>query len=273
MKSNSVFPLFLYLHLTKLQAESKIFFFFFSLLFCFAGNAVSQVVNIESERLRADSNGLYGSLSANFALTSNTKTIIVFEANSQVEYKQDSNLYLLLGSYGFVNGDNEDFFNNAFIHFRYNRKITKVLRWEAFTQLQFNKISKINLRYLLGTGPRFKLMDKKELKIFIATLAMFEYEEDDTTENYVHRDIRSSSYLSFTLTPAKNVKIVSTTYYQPLYKAFSDFRIMNQESVEVTISRKFTIEPKFSYLYDSRPVSGVPRVNYSFTTGLKYLFN
>ncbi|MEO6442920.1 MAG: hypothetical protein ABIO46_13175 [Chitinophagales bacterium] len=32
------------------------------MLFCFADNALSQVVNIENERLRADSNGFYGSL-------------------------------------------------------------------------------------------------------------------------------------------------------------------------------------------------------------------
>ncbi|MEP7127943.1 MAG: DUF481 domain-containing protein [Chitinophagales bacterium] len=254
------------LHIRKLIILSC-----FQLLFCELSFA--QVVNIESERLRADSNGLYGSLGANFALTSNTKTVIVFDANMQTEYKQDSNLYLLLGSYGFVNGDNEDFYNNAFIHFRYNRKLSKLLRWEAFTQLQFNKISKINLRYLLGTGPRFKLTDNKKLKIFVASLVMYEYEEDDTTENYIHRDVRSSSYLSFTYTPVKNVQIISTSYYQPLFTQFNDFRFVNEESVIVSISDKFTIEPKFSYLYDSEPVNGVPRVNYSFTTGLNYYFS
>lgn len=238
-----------------------------------SGRLQAQVVNIENERLRTDSNGVYGSLSGNFSLTSNTKTVIVFDAIAQAEYKQDKNLYLLLGSYGFVSGDQESFYNNAFIHFRYNRKVSSLLRWEAFTQGQFNKISKINLRYLLGTGPRFKLVDNEAWKIYAASLVMFEYEEDDTTVQAIHRDIRSTSYLSFTFQPVENVKLISTTYYQPLYADFNDFRLVNEEAFSVSVSKKFSIIPKFSYLYDSRPVSGVPKINYSFTTGIKYVFN
>lgn len=252
--------------------------FFWLLLFAAGAlitgsSANAQVVNIESERLKADSNGVYGSLSGDFELTSNTKTVVVFDATAQLEYKQDSNLYLLLGNYGFVSGDKEAFANNAFIHLRYNRKITTLLRWEVFTQLQFNEVSKINLRYLLGTGPRFKLVDKEKLKIYAASLVMFEYGEDDTTENAFHRDVRSSSYLTFTFVPIHNLRIISTTYYQPLYNELSDFRLMNQESVEISISGRFKLEPAFNYLFDSRPVSGVPKVNYSFKMGLEYHFN
>src|SRR5215831_8181479 len=141
----------------------------------------AQVVNIESQRIQSDSNGFLGSVSANFAFSSNTKTALVADASAQVEYKKDLNLFLLLGSYGFVSGNNEDFFNNAFAHLRYNRKIGDVLRWEIFTQIQFNKISKIDIRYLIGTGPRFKIYSGKVFQFYAATLAMYEYEEDDTT--------------------------------------------------------------------------------------------
>src|SRR5215831_7115180 len=82
----------------------------------------AQVVNIESQRIQSDSNGLLGSVSANLALSSNAKTVIVADASAQVEYKRDLNLFLLLGSYGLVTGNSEDFFNNAFAHLRYNRK-------------------------------------------------------------------------------------------------------------------------------------------------------
>lgn len=242
------------------------------LLHASAQVACAQVVNIESERLKTDTNGLYGSVSADFALTSNTKTVVVFDGMAQLEYKYDKDLYLLLGNYGLVNGDKESFSNNAFIHFRYNRKMTRHLRWEIFTQLQFNKISKINLRYLAGTGPRFKLVEAEKIALYAATLVMFEYEEDDTTENSIHRDVRSSSYVSFTLPLTENLEIISTTYYQPLYTDFSDFRIMNQVSAALLISEKLQLEPKFNFLYDSRPVAGVPEVNYSLMIGLKYQF-
>ena len=238
------------------------------ILFCNA-----QVVNIESERIQSDTSGWFGNIGGNLSFSSNVKTVFVFDASAQVEYKKNKDLLLMLGSYGFVSGDEEAFFNNAFVHFRYNRKIGKVLRWEVFTQVQFNKISKIDFRYLLGTGPRFKLLDTNPLRVYAATLAMYEYEEDDTTENPYHNDIRSSSYVTFTLVPKKEViSIVSTTYYQPLYNDLNDFRILTQESLVFNVSKKFIIEPKFSYLYDNRPVSGVPKVNYTFSTTFKYTF-
>lgn len=234
--------------------------------------ATAQVVNIESQRIQSDSDGVFGSIGANFSISSNTKTAVVLDASAQVEYKQNKNLFLFLANYGFVSGDQEAFSNNAFAHLRYNRKIGPVLRWEAFTQVQFNKISKINLRYLAGTGPRFKIFSNKTLQFYAGTLAMYEYEDDDTTEHRYHHDIRSSSYFSVTLTPGKNVRIVGTIYYQPLYTDFTDFRVLNEEAIQVIVSKKFTIEPKFNFLHDSKPVSGVPHDTYYFTTTFKYTF-
>jgi hypothetical protein len=234
--------------------------------------AFAQVVNIESQRIQSDSDGVFGSIGANFSVSSNTKTAVVLDASAQVEYKQDKNLFLFLASYGFVSGDQEAFSNNAFAHLRYNRKIGPVLRWEGFTQIQFNKISKIKLRYLLGTGPRFKIFSNNTLQFYAGTAAMYEYEDDDTTEHRYHNDIRSSTYFSVTLTPGKNVHIVGTVYYQPLFADFADFRVLNEEAIQVIVSKKFTIEPKFNFLHDSEPVSGVPHDTYYFTTTFKYTF-
>lgn len=244
----------------------SIFLLTFSLL------TQAQLVNIESQRIQSDSDGVYGSLSANLAFSSNTKTALVFDASSQIEYKKKKDLLLFLANYGFVSGDQEAFFNSAFAHLRYNHKIGPVLRWEVFTQIQFNKISKIDLRYLLGTGPRFKIFSSKTIQLYAATAAMFEYEEDDVPENAYHRDLRSSSYGSITLTPGKQVKIISTTYYQPLFADFNDFRILNEETMQILISKKFSVEPKFIFAHDSRPVVDVPHDSYYFSTSFKYTF-
>jgi hypothetical protein len=61
----------------------------------------------------------------------------------RLNIKVEKDLYLLLGNYGFVRGDDEAFLIMLLFPCAYNRKIGPVLRWEAFTQLQFNKISLI----------------------------------------------------------------------------------------------------------------------------------
>ncbi|MDH3245558.1 MAG: hypothetical protein OEM26_13155 [Saprospiraceae bacterium] len=53
---------------------------------------------------------------------------------------------------------------------------------------------------------------------------MFEYEEE--LELSIHRNHRQSSYLGFTIVPNDAVHIVSTAYSQPLWKDFSDFRLL-----------------------------------------------
>jgi len=153
----------------------------------------AQVVNVESQRLQSDSLGWLGSAGADFAYTNNGNEAISAAANSQIEYKAKKDLYLILGDYSLFKGNGEDFVNTGFGHLRYNRKLGKVLRLEAFTQLQYNAITRINMRWLLGTGPRFKLLDKKWLKVYAATLYMYEYEEDGDEMNTILRDHRSSS--------------------------------------------------------------------------------
>ncbi len=246
--------------------------FFFSAILILPSFCFSQVVNIESQRLQSDSTGWLGGAGADFSYTDNGNQTISASAFSQIEYKAKKELWLILGEYSLFKGNGEDFINSSFGHLRYNRKFGKVLRWEAFTQLQYNEVTKINVRFLLGTGPRFKLMDKKKLKIYTASLYMFEYEEEADEFRTIHRQHRSSSYLTFTFTPTENISLISTTYYQPLFTFIGDYRILNQETIGVDLGKHFTISLKWNFLFDSRPVEGVPNRIISLNTGIEFIF-
>ena len=112
-----------------------------------------QIVNMESERYHTDTTGWAGTLGGDFALTNYGQKVYSINANAHLQYKTKKSLYLFLGGYGFLKGDNLSFVDYSFLHLRYNYKLTKILRWEAFTQLQQNAITKIQFRYLIGTGP------------------------------------------------------------------------------------------------------------------------
>ena len=74
----------------------------------------------------------------------------------------------------FLKTKDEDLNNAGFLHFRYNYKLKKNwVRWEAFTQVQFNKANGLRLRFLIGTGPRFKLIQKEKFKTYIGALYMY----------------------------------------------------------------------------------------------------
>ncbi|HRN57801.1 MAG TPA: DUF481 domain-containing protein [Agriterribacter sp.] len=234
--------------------------------------AGAQIVNVESRRIQTDTTGWAGSFGGNINLSKNVEQVFSAGAFAHLQYKNSRNLYLFLGDYSFLKGAQKKYTDNTFFHLRYNHKFSNLTRWEAFTQLQTNKITKIDNRFLAGMGPRFKLSGSGMLHIYLGVLFMYEYERELVDPPVAHHNIRNSSYLSFTLKPAATLELISTTFYQPRLDQWSDFRILNQESANLFITQKLSATVNWSYVYDQFPVEGIPRSNYTFSTGLKYAF-
>lgn len=243
------------------------------LLFCFflLTGTKAQIVNIESARIQSDTTGWQGTFGAALSLTKNTQQVFAAESNAHLQYKSNRSLYLILGNYGFLKTTDKKLIDNAFFHFRYNYKINRTLRWEAFTQVQNNVITKIKSRFLIGTGPRFKIASSKIFRLYAASLLMYEIEKEIGYAE-LHKDVRSSSYASFSVYPSDRIEIISTTFYQPRVNDFTDHRILNQSSLKVKASKRLTIGLNYNYLFDSHPAAGIPQTNYSLLTGLEYAF-
>ena len=129
----------------------------------------------------------------------------------------------------------------------------------------------IKSRFLLGTGPRFKVLSTKIIRLYAALLLMYEREQS-TIDNAVQNNLRNSSYISFTISPNKQVEIISTSFFQPLLNNWNDYRILNQASLRVKAGKKLSVRLNWNYLNDSRPVAGIPAVNYTLSTGINYEF-
>lgn len=243
-------------------------------LISFYRQASAQIVNIESARMQSDTVGWMGGAGAAVSLTQNTTKIFSADVEAHLQYKtsNDKGLWLVLGNYGFLKAGDSRFVSNGFFHLRYNRKLNEWLRWEVFGQFQNNIITQIDSRLLAGTGPRFKIFKKANFRLYAATLIMFESEKERTTPTIEHNDLRSSSYVSFTWTPQKNIELISTTFYQPLFKKLSDYRILNQVSLKVKATQHFSLSVRWNYLFDKYPAGTAPQTNYRFGTGVDYEF-
>lgn len=266
--------MYIYVHLNcnclKMTRTNKAAILLFS--FCLMVlTANAQIVNIERARMQSDTTGWMGNAGAAISLTKNVRQVFSTDLDAHVQYKSKKSLYLLLGSYGFLKGAGSKLIDNTFLHFRYNYKLNKLIRWEAFTQVQQNVITGIRSRFLLGTGPRFKILSVKLIKLYAATLLMYEREEE-LPAKLIHNNLRSSSYVSFTISPNKQVEIISTSFFQPLLNDWSDFRLLNQVSVRVKAGKKLGIRMNWNYLNDNKPVPGIPSVNYSLSSGFDYEF-
>jgi hypothetical protein len=241
------------------------------LLLC--GISRAQIVNIERQRIASDTVGWFGSAAVAFSGQKNTKSIIALSSNTLLEYKSKStkDLWLLITEFSLISADGDRFANNGFGHLRYNTKFNDAIRWEFFAQVQYNSLTKIDRRYLAGSGPRIKLTQFEHAKFYFGIAYMYEIEKllDPAITLYDHR---MSSYFSFSLLPEEDVSFVSTTYAQPLFTDFSDYRISNETTLILAITRKLNLTSSFRYAYDAVPPIGVPNSTYAFSNGLELEF-
>jgi hypothetical protein len=251
-----------------------------------ASSLDAQIVNIEQRRIKTDTTGLFGGLHFSFAGSKTTKSIVAFTGGTYLELKParkknpgyNRDLWLFLTDFSLVSGDNEKFSNTGFGHLRFSRKIgkddsnvSKFIRWETFTQVQYNGLTKIDVRALLGTGPRFKLTDSELSKFYWGIAYMYEYQEL-LAPIVILRQHRMSTYFSFTLLPEENVTFISTTYFQPDLNDFGDYRFSNETTLYLDVTKRFSLGFSFNYNFNSAPPEEVPGSTYYFRNRLEYSF-
>ncbi len=248
-------------------------FFFSVLLGLFMLPCFGQILNAESLRKVTDTSGWSGSASAHFALKRKVNDFVILGSDVHIQYKMKKHLLLFKNDINFNKIEGNKFENSGITHIRHNYRFRPRIAWEVFAQGQYNKVSLINFRGLLGTGPRFKLSQSENYKFYLGTLIMYEHEE--TADNFtpLQRDIRGSTYLSFSIYPTDRISIVSTTYYQPLLKEVSDYRISSQSSLGVELFGNFDLKLTYTFVYDAAPALGIPTSQYDFRTGISYSFN
>lgn len=236
----------------------------------------AQLVNIESRRMQTDTLRVAGNV--NFTLNyrqTNNITLSVFKSslNAQFKSKNLKHIYLVLGNYAFTRSNTKTLANAAFGHFRYNYKYKDWLRWEAYTQLQLNELLSLKYRFLAGAGARFKLTHGEIFKAYIGVSAFYENELVEDVLLTESQDVRMSNYFSFSIKfPKGRGEFASTTYYQPLFEHFSDYRITTQSLVQLNISKHLSFITSVNYFFDYNPPVGVRPSTFSINNGLKIRF-
>ncbi|MEW7278849.1 DUF481 domain-containing protein [Aquimarina sp. 2201CG1-2-11] len=237
-------------------------------------NVNAQIVNVESIRKVSDTSRWSGYANLSFDLTKNKNRIFNFKNKVHIQYLYEKNLVLVVNDINFKESNNSKLVSKGTQHIRYNYRFSNRFALEAFAQSQYDEISAIEFRGLLGTGVRFKVSKSDDYNFFMGILSMFEYERiNNNLEDVIHRDFRNSTYVSFSLFPKNDIAIVSTTYYQPLYRDFEDYRLSNDTSVVINIFKNLAFNLGFTYLYDAMPALEVPKEQYKITNGLTYSFN
>ncbi len=245
----------------------------FVLIFALSGvfSVKAQVMNIEQERISTDTTGWAGTTQLSFQFIKNKAEVWNAGGHLHLQYKTKKSLYLCLTDYILSKSAGSDYANAGIQHFRYNYKITDWFTAEAFTQVQFNRLLNVDFRWLLGGGPRFKVVKTKPFRLYAAALYMYEYEELHDT-SLINRDHRLSAYVSLTLKLRSNLSLINTTYFQPKFSNFSDYRLSSQTDLKIGISKHFSFKTTYIYYFDAFPAIGAPRETQALSNSLSFDF-
>ncbi|WP_299115297.1 DUF481 domain-containing protein [uncultured Winogradskyella sp.] len=243
-------------------------------LFLISFSCHSQVVNIETLRKPSDSVKWTGSVSLDVSLIKNTNDIFRIANKAHIQYNNNLNFWLFVNDLNLQKIEDNSLVNRGTQHLRYNRRISKKIKWEVFAQGQYDAISEIGFRGLLGTGPRFKLSKNDNYRFYLGTLIMYEYEKaSNAIPDRIQNDIRGSAYLSFSLYPTETISIISTSYYQPKIDILNDYRFSSNTSILFKIFEDLAFKANFNFFHDAFPVSSaVPKTQFELTNGLLYTF-
>ena len=243
-------------------------------VWCFVSTAWlnGQIVNVESLRKQTDTTGFAGGAEFNGSFLDNEKVIYTLQFLPHVQYKWERDLLLLVGDYKLTKSEDVAFEDAAFLHLRHNREFTDLFRWESFTQIHHNKVAKLEYRILIGSGPRLKLLGNEFLRIYFGALPMYQYERIQNEERTIEDNFRLSNYLSFTVNISESTQLFSTSYYQPIWNKWKDYRFYNEQKLVVKLVGDLNLTATSVYTWDNRPPEGAPPRTLQIKTGLLYRF-
>lgn len=245
---------------------------YFLLLMLFTQQTIAQIVNIEDKRSQfTDSIQWVEQIELGANITKNKEEVFSLKGKIQVEFVYYDKSIISLTNFNFVKAGDQNFVNEGFQHLRYNSKINDWLTFELFGQVQYNERANIAIRALVGTGFRYRIFQKEKDKAYLGTSYMYEFEEESEAD-IKHKNHRLNTYFALSWNPQSNIKIASTSYYQPLFANLDDFRLSSQTAVIFSFSKHLDFKTTFSIIYDSRAAVGAPTTTYRFLNSLRYRF-
>jgi len=243
----------------------------------------AQIVNTEELRFNIKDQNFVGQIDLNFGLTRNKAGMSIRPgADIRLELKSGKNRWIGLGGYNLSRFTNlntpgslpTNFTNRGFGHLRYNYDLSSTITLEVFSQIQFDEIQEIDIRWLNGFGPRLRIAQTDSAHLYLGALYMYEYEETsaDPEDIIYNNDGRLSTYVSFGYQFNERVSLSNVTYFQPNLSDFDDYRITLKLVLSAGLSEWMAFNMTYNLVYDNRPPLTVPPAMYDLTTGLSFSF-
>jgi putative salt-induced outer membrane protein YdiY len=234
------------------------------------------IVNVEGLRSGSQQPGLGGSVSLSVNGASGNTDKMAANASGRLNWQRSQSITFLIASYSFGETNQTRNTNKAFGHLRHVYQYTERMAFEGFVQAERNEFTRLTLRTLAGAGVRQRLhkSDNGQANLGLGAFRSAETldEQPGLTDSGTERLWRANIYLALDYAFNKQLRIESTTYYQPSTKDQNDYRLLEQAALKVSINDSLAIKLTLDIARDSQPPQAIKETDVSYLTGLEYKF-
>jgi len=253
------------------------------LLCSLSAPAVAQILNTDGIGRPVDSTHvLNAAIDFGMALNKQNTMLLSFDSKADVSYLHLHNILIFVGNFSFLRSGTENLINGGFSHLRYRMSMDKVLQPEVFGQFQLDNIRGMKRRMLGGANMRFRILEKKDVSLFAAIGAMYEYEHWDYSgikpgivivdnapiDNHF---IKMNTYISYRQKLGEWAQFSAILYFQTRPDSyFSVPRISSDAQLRFKISKHVGFSVSYNVFFDAAPP--VPTYNWYYSVVNKIIF-
>ena len=235
------------------------------------------IVNVEQAIIGRPTDGVHTTMGLNVSGASgNTdKSATGLDWLTLVKRGNQSDYLQLQYAYGKSRGQVDT--DNAFAHLRHRTDVTDNWGVEAFAQIGRDRFARMTRRTLLGGGVRRVLYEEDQKSAGYLGLGAFHEHEilsevPGTTDPLDTSLWRANSYLILKKKFNENVRLYSTTYYQPQIARADNFRALEQASALVKVGENLDLRLSLNISFVSKPPQSVQKRDVLYGTGLEMNF-
>jgi hypothetical protein len=167
--------------------------------------------------------------------------------------------------------------DKTFAHARYNYEFEDWLWGELYVQAQSDAFQRLELRNLMGIGPRFRIMhistgtsaphdaqtppERDDLDVYLGTSYMFERDAISVAPGAPDASVqvwhRWSTYVSAQWQMDTRVILATTLYVQPAIPDYGNVRVLSESVATFKVTKLLSASVSGSVRYDSAPPTEV----------------
>jgi hypothetical protein len=239
-----------------------------------ASTAAAQV-NVEPLRSQLRQSGFGTRVAASVSSYAGNTQGVIFGSAGLVGAQLHRNLGFLALSGDYARLNQVVSVAKWFAHARHNYRLSEVVWWEEFGQLESDRFRRVVFRHLLGTGPRLRLFHSEAVEVFYGAAYMHEHSDLDSKqagpagEGTAHR---FSNYAAVTVRAHPKIVLTSVSYVQPRFDEPSDVKVLNVTQADFEITGMLHSRVDITLRYDSVGPADVRRTDLELKNALEVVF-